>query len=133
VLVVEEDDATRELLVTALAHDGYDVVEAVSGEDAIRSLEHLSIRDWSTRPVDLVLIEARMSGVGGVRIGDMIRSVGWPIPLILMSSVEDADVDRAAARLKAQVLAKPVRLEVLRRVVLSTLAAQARPAPADVK
>ena len=47
VLVAEDDDLTRELLVKVLRRDGYDVVEAVDGVDALEKLR--------ASPADLVL------------------------------------------------------------------------------
>ncbi|MEO6419548.1 MAG: response regulator [Polyangiaceae bacterium] len=126
ILLAEDDDELRELLVALLVRDGYEVISARSGEDAVRLLEELSIRDRSTSAVDLVLTDVCMSGMSGMKLGEMIRAVHWPIPVIFMTAYPEASVHREAERLQAALLPKPFKSEFLRRIVLSMLAAHVR-------
>jgi CheY-like chemotaxis protein len=123
ILVAEDDDDLRELVAVVLTRDGYAVLEATSGDEALRRFDRQPFRDWSMRPVDLVLSEVRMRGTDGLGVANAIRGAGWSIPVILMTAFSDPTLEAEAARLHAVLLAKPFRLEHLRRVVLTTLAA----------
>jgi CheY-like chemotaxis protein len=123
ILVAEDDDGLRELVTTVLMRDGYTVLEASSGEDAMRRLQHQPFHDWSMKPVDLVVSDVRMSGTDGFQVTEAIRKAGWSIPVILMTAFFEPRLQVEAERLQAVLLAKPFRLEHLRRIVLTSLAA----------
>ncbi len=131
ILLAERDDSVRCVLGSLLSHDGYDVVEAESGNDAIVALQERAAREASTRPVDLLLTEARQQGGSGLLLVEKIRLAGWTIPAILLAAQDDLDVLAASKRLNAPVLLKPVTVDALRRLVLRTLAACLRPPPAE--
>jgi DNA-binding response OmpR family regulator len=126
VLVVEDDDAMRALLTETLLRDGYDVRAAASGIEATKMIEAMTLHEWSTRALDLVLSDVRMPGLSGLRLGDMVRDARWGTPLIFITAFPDDDVHTHAAELGATVLAKPFAMELLRRTVLTTIAARVR-------
>lgn len=112
----------RELLSDTLRRDGYTVLEATSVDEAFDLLaapEH----HRSTR-IDLVLSDVRLGGETGLDLGRKLRAVSEEMPLILMTAFPEASIHRAAETLHAEVLAKPFRLDVLRRSVLTTIVAQ---------
>lgn len=117
-LVVEDDADLREIVADTLRRDGYLVLSAASGEEACALLEpqvHL----------DLVLSDVRMPGTNGLAVGHRLRALRTT-PLILMTAFPEAELDDAAAEIHATVIPKPFRLEVLRRTVLTTIAASMR-------
>src|SRR5712691_6808566 len=58
ILIVEDDDAVREALATFLELQGYDVVEAAHGEEALRQLR-------SARPFCMILLDLMMPVMNG--------------------------------------------------------------------
>jgi DNA-binding response OmpR family regulator len=54
VLLVEDDERIRQVLVLALDDEGFDIVDVVSGEDALRELESASF--------DVVLLDLMLPG-----------------------------------------------------------------------
>src|SRR5215831_20586132 len=78
VLVAEDDDLTRELLVKVLRRDGYDVVEAVDGVDALEKLR--------ASPADLVLSDIQMAQVSGMELLDAIQKRAPEIPVVLITA-----------------------------------------------
>lgn len=58
VLVVDNEEAVRAMLQAALAHEEYDVVSAVSAEDALRKLGVLTF--------EVVITDLRFHGVDGI-------------------------------------------------------------------
>jgi CheY-like chemotaxis protein len=124
ILVVEDDREMRELLVDTLERDGYLVLAAASANEAERILA--TTLGQRRLEVDLVLSDVQMDGLTGIELGQRLREANGATPLILMTAFPEASVDRAASDIGATVLPKPFRLEVLRRAVLTTIAARAR-------
>jgi len=65
VLVVDDSRAQRKVVAVSLARQGFDVVEAGSGEEALDVLR--------TRPVDLVLSDWMMPGMDGLELCRQVR------------------------------------------------------------
>ncbi len=60
ILVVDDDEVARELLVEALQKEGYDVESFGGGQEAIERGQQI--------PVDLVLTDIRMGAVDGFHV-----------------------------------------------------------------
>ena len=60
ILVVEDEQPNRELLVRLLSGHGYSVESVSDGEAALRTLEE--------RRPDLVLLDVRLPGIGGFEV-----------------------------------------------------------------
>jgi len=67
VLVVDDERNIRRILDMVLRGDGYDVVEAESGEQALDLLTH------GQKPVDLVIVDLLLPGIGGLELLARIR------------------------------------------------------------
>jgi two-component system response regulator HydG len=105
ILLVDDDQATREMISMTLSKRGMGVELASSGEEAIERLhaEHF----------DAVLTDLQMGGMSGV---DLARHVseGANVPVIILTG--RADLERAIGAIRAGVadfLTKPVSMEVL--------------------
>ena len=89
VLVADDDDDVRELIVFRLARAGYEVVTAADGNQAVEVA--------LARAPDLCVIDLMMPGLDGyevtVRLRGSERLAKVPI-LLLTASVEDAAVSR---------------------------------------
>ena len=62
ILVVEDEEALRELAREFLEANGYKVIEAERGEKAIQLVEH------SQTSIDLLLTDVVMPGIGGKQL-----------------------------------------------------------------
>ena len=114
VLVAEDDDLTRELLVKVLRRDGYSVVEAVDGMDALEKLR--------AGRVDLVLSDIQMAQVSGMELLDAIQKRAPEIPVVLITAyAEPGAAMDAIMRGAADYLAKPVDIIALRTTVARAL------------
>ncbi len=114
VLVVEDDDLTRELLVKVLKRDGYDVVEAIDGVDALQKLRAGSF--------DLVLSDIQMAQVSGMELLDEVQKFAQEIPVVLITAyAEPGAAMDAIMRGAADYLAKPVDIIALRTTVARAL------------
>ncbi len=83
-LLVEDDERIRQALGLALADEGCEVVEAESGEAALRLI--------GSTPVDVVLLDLMLPGVDGLAVCRTLRA-GGDLPIIIVSARTDtADV-----------------------------------------
>jgi two-component system, OmpR family, KDP operon response regulator KdpE len=87
VLVVDDEAQMRRVLRASLVVHGYEVVEAASGEEALRTLNN--------EPCDLVLLDLNLPGIDGIDTCRAIRT-NSDVPVIVVS-IRDSEQDRAAA------------------------------------
>jgi len=97
ILLVDDDNAVREVTAEALREVGYEVLEAGSGGAALELLDGLDI--------DLLIIDLAMPGMSGAQLASHVRGK-WPdIPMLFVTGFADrsllADVN------ETQIVGKP--------------------------
>jgi DNA-binding response OmpR family regulator len=106
VLVAEPDSATRRDIRHACEQDGYQVVEADSGAEALRQVEQV-------RP-SIVLLEVTLPDAAGFDICRELRKIDTGVPVIMMSSrADEIDVVVALEIGADDYVSKPLRLREL--------------------
>lgn len=117
VLVVDDDQDIRRLVMDVLLRAGYRVVEAGDGPSALAAADE-------TRP-DLVLLDMTMpGGMDGVAVAREMRTrfAESPIPLVVLSGGRDpADRRRALDAGCSLYLTKPCAPARLRKIVATML------------
>src|SRR5207237_10441320 len=105
-LVVEPDSTTRREIKQVCEQDGYQVVEADAGSEALRQVE-------SARP-NVVLLEVTLPDVAGFDVCRELRKVDPGVPVIMMSSRSDEIDAVVALEIGADdYVTKPLRLREL--------------------
>ena len=79
ILLVEDEDAVRQLAAEVLGRYGYRVVAAGSGEEA------LGIVDLQKLRPDLLLTDVVMPGISGNELAERLRQKWRALPIVLMS------------------------------------------------
>jgi len=87
VLIVDDEQAIRRYLRTALSAHGYEVLEAANGEDAI-------LQAINARP-DLIILDLGLPGLSGKEVTRRIRE--WTQTPIIILSVLNQDTDKIEA------------------------------------
>lgn len=103
VLVVEDDPGVRYLLRFILEQDGWRVMEAVDGPDALRAIHKGEV-------ADAVMLDIMLPHVDGLQLLDVLRaSPRWSgVPVMMVTARGDeAAVKRALAAGADDYLAKP--------------------------
>ena len=80
ILLVDDEDAVRRLLAFPLEKDGYEVVQASDGEEA---LERFAERD-----VDLVVLDIMLPRLDGLEVCKRLRSTSQ-VPIIMLTARDD--------------------------------------------
>jgi CheY-like chemotaxis protein len=106
ILLAEDDERVRRVVVQILERAGYRTIVAVDGLDAIRLLGE------AEESVHLVLLDVVMPGLGGPEAWERIKSLRPGLSVLFTSGYAD---DRYLARLPpdADVVGKPFRAEEL--------------------
>ena len=118
VLVVEDEDAVRQLAKRLLERQGYSVLVAANADEARHLFEeHASI--------DVLLIDVVMPGASGPELTSQLRERGAALKVIYMSGyTDDAIVHRGVLSPGIAFLHKPFTSETLGRKVREVLGHQ---------
>jgi DNA-binding response OmpR family regulator len=105
VLVVDDDEAIRDLLCAALAAEGYDVGAASDGQEALTCLDQDS--------TDLVLLDIQMPVMDGPACFAALCQREAPRPKVITIAAATAGLAAAHALGANAALAKPFDLDEL--------------------
>jgi CheY-like chemotaxis protein len=95
ILVVEDQELVRSVMVRALREEGYTVFEARNGDVALEVLA-------TGVPVDLVVTDIVMPGMGGFQLADRLQLTDHPPILLFITGY-----DRDASTVPGPLLHKP--------------------------
>ena len=90
VLVVDDNQQNRALAQATLEQEGYQVVLAESGEEALRRFQE--------RTPDCMLLDVRMPGMDGPELCRRLRALpgGKDVPVVFLTALRDVDTFEAA-------------------------------------
>jgi CheY-like chemotaxis protein len=115
VIIADDDDDLRDLIVHRLLSDGYRVLETDSGHGLIDLLRDAQ---RTGRLPDVVVSDIQMPDVSGIEVLRRLHDRGFDSPVILMTAHrDDAVLDAAAEHGATAVLYKPFELDDLRTAV----------------
>jgi two-component system cell cycle sensor histidine kinase/response regulator CckA len=116
VLLVEDDDQVRQLLVNVLTSHGFEVLPAASGEDAVVVAQ--------ARHIDLLLSDIVLPKMDGFQTATCVREWAPHAPALFMSGyVSHASASAAGPDLASTVLRKPFAMTALLDRIREALAA----------
>jgi DNA-binding response OmpR family regulator len=119
VLLAEDDPAFRHLLASALREDGFEVIEASTGEELGALIASQILGFTEASPIDLIISDVRMPRTSGLEVVVCLRDLDWATPIILMTAFGDDTLRSEARRLGVgAVFDKPFDLENLRTAAL---------------
>ncbi len=122
VLVIDDNEVNRKILMEQLAGWGYD---ACAAEDGQQGLAVLEAAHGMQLPVDLIILDYHMPNMNGVDVAREIRAKAWfdQTPIMFLTSMEMAADEHRFADMKVQAhLMKPARSQLLKKTVGSLLA-----------
>jgi two-component system response regulator HydG len=114
ILVIDDDNAHRLMIREFLKEQKFNSLEAASGEEGLKVLE--------TALVDLILLDIKMPGMGGMETLKHIKGFNPSLPVIMMTAY--ATVETAIEALKVgagDYLLKPLNLEEVEEAVRAAI------------
>jgi CheY-like chemotaxis protein len=120
ILVVDDERDNREVMEIVLTRDGFLVLAAASGEEALASV--------AQQPPDLILLDIMMPGMTGYQVAAKIKAnlATKDIPVIMVSALGDGSARTLALSAGAEdFFTKPVDLGELRKRVKDLLRVKA--------
>jgi two-component system chemotaxis response regulator CheY len=117
ILVVDDSATMRMILESALIHNGWRVITAANGQEALRFAQDQS--------VDLVVSDWNMPGMGGLQLIQNLReqSKCQNVPVLVLTTEEDTESKAAARDLGVSGwLNKPIDPDVLVELTYELLA-----------
>jgi CheY-like chemotaxis protein len=114
ILLVDDDEAVREITAAILEDLGYSVTEAEDGPAALEAL------DRGAR-VDLMMVDFSMPGMNGAELATHVQQQRPGVPVLLVTGYADARAVEAVG--EERIILKPFRNEDLARKIRTALGA----------
>ncbi|OGZ18397.1 MAG: hypothetical protein A2Z68_02575 [Candidatus Nealsonbacteria bacterium RBG_13_38_11] len=89
ILIVEDDKFLRDLISQKLLKEGFDIVQAVDGEEGVKKIKE--------ETPDLVLLDLILPGIDGFEVLTQMKSDQslQPIPVIILSNLgQKEDIEK---------------------------------------
>ncbi len=80
ILLVDDEDAVRKVLAFPLERDGYEVIQAADGEEALTQ--------FAAQPVDLVVLDIMLPRLDGLEVCKRLRATST-VPIIMLTARDD--------------------------------------------
>ncbi|MDF1579773.1 MAG: response regulator [Desulfuromonadales bacterium] len=116
VMTVDDSSVVRQILKKTLSAAGYEVLEAVDGQDALNKL--------STSPVDMVVTDLNMPNMDGVELIKSLRRQPGNrfLPIVMLTTESQQQIKEEGKKAGASGwIVKPFRPEQLLAVVRTVL------------
>jgi two-component system, NtrC family, response regulator PilR len=112
ILVVDDEQSMRDFLKIFLSKEGYRVLTAENGEHALTRMEE--------GPVDLVITDIRMPGMGGLELLETIKETAPDLPVIMITAFASPnDAVQAMKNGAYDYISKPFNVDEIKTVIAS--------------
>jgi two-component system cell cycle sensor histidine kinase/response regulator CckA len=115
VLVAEDEDLVRKMVVAALQQRGYSVIAVTTGEDALREIDRLGAG------LGVLLTDVIMPGISGIELLERARTIRPDLPAIFMSGYTASAMGDRQLPAAVTFLEKPFTVAQLDKAVRETL------------
>lgn len=92
ILLIEDEDLIREMVVLALEEEGYEVHTAKSGRSALAMLQNSDLNKAKLTP-DLIILDLMLPEINGLDICRLLRYQGDITPILVVSA-KSSETDR---------------------------------------
>ena len=108
ILIVEDEKSILELLLAVFGYEGYEVLSAKNGDEALRMSRELN--------PDVLILDKRLPDIDGVEVCSSIKSdetTSHQKILMLSGLAQDSDLKEAYQAKADAYMTKPFRIETL--------------------
>ena len=116
ILLVEDEEEVRKLAIRFLEKQGYNVLEARNGEEA------LLLCQYKKEPIHLILTDVVMPQMGGPQLAEQLRQLRQDFKVLYMSGYTDNSITHRGVLEKGMnYIQKPFTIDGLTRKVREVL------------
>ncbi len=120
ILLVDDEPGVLRLCYQILNLDGYRVLQATSGEEALRLLQK------NSEGLDLALLDVIMPGMNGIELAKRIQAIYPNTPIILMTGYGPHEIARVVGDNNPyRIIWKPFKADSLRRMIENVISGSA--------
>ena len=112
---MEDEPEVRDVITEAVQSDGYAVLFALSGSEA------LTVSSRHRGPIHLLLTDLVMPGMSGRDLAALLKATRPDMVVLFMSGYTDSEIQRHALEPGVALLRKPFTLDELARAVREAL------------
>ncbi|HUJ17284.1 MAG TPA: sigma-54 dependent transcriptional regulator [Nitrospirota bacterium] len=114
ILVVDDEQSMRDFLAIMLKKEGYDVVSAETGADAIKAVQN--------EIFDLVISDVKMPGMDGIDVLRTVKELSPETVVIMITAYATAETAVEAMKLGAyDYITKPFRVDEIKLIIQKAL------------
>ena len=107
ILVVDDSPLVRQQLRMALMDAGFDVIEAVDGQDGVNKIR-------STPNLAAVVCDINMPGMNGIQVIETVRKEGYKMPIAVLSTEGNTELMMRGKKAGCQAwMIKPFKADIL--------------------
>jgi len=122
ILLVEDDHDMREMLAGVLRRDGYRVIEAADGDDALEWLGMGALEGEPSRRPSLLVSDICLPRISGLDLVEGLSLATERVPIVMITGFGDAETHARAVEFGATcVLDKPFEMTEFRLAVRAAL------------
>ena len=92
ILIVEDEEVIRNMIAIALQDEGYEVIKAHNGREALNLLYHPETNNPECS-IDLIILDLMLPEVNGLDICRLLRQRGSMMPILILSA-KASETDR---------------------------------------
>ncbi len=113
ILVIDDDEAMRELFVQMLSLDGHQVIPVASAEEGLEQLPYFTFQ--------VAFLDQNLPGMEGLVLGEYLRKNNPHMQIALVTGESDPRLERVSRRHDIVFIPKPFDVADIREVVATCL------------
>jgi len=114
ILIVDDEDGIRDLLVEYFAAKGYNILEATDGVEALNY--------FTLKQIDLIISDIRMPRMSGLQLLKAVKKININLPVILITGYQVYNSYTTELTIKADgYISKPFTLDTINKLVVDLL------------
>jgi two-component system response regulator PilR (NtrC family) len=114
ILIIDDEQSMRDFLTIMLKREGYDVVTAENGGNALKAVQ--------TEIFDLVISDVKMSGLNGIDVLRAVKEISPETVVIMITAYATAETAVEAMKLGAyDYITKPFKVDEIKLVIQKAL------------
>ncbi|MGI8989733.1 MAG: response regulator [Bryobacteraceae bacterium] len=118
ILIADDEESVRKLVHAVLATNGYNVIDARDGKEALAAYEKNRVN------VDMVLTDVMMPQMNGFELGERLMEIDPSLKVLYMSGFRDSPIGAADREPDREILHKPFTPNLLLMKVRELLDSQ---------